>query len=65
MSSGIFCIGNPLAQSNSCHSRCWEELGGSGKCRVHFEVTFDRGTGVGRCQEADWCRGSERRRHSG
>lgn len=65
MSSGIFCIGNPLVQSNSCRSHCWEELEGSGKCRVESELMFDRGTGVGWCQRVGWCRGSERRRHSG
>lgn len=65
MSSGTFCTGTPPAQSSSFHSRCSEELEGSGKCRVALEVMSDRGTGVRLAQEVDCCRGWERRRHSG
>lgn len=65
MSSGIFCTDNPLAQSSSYQSRCWEEWEGSGRRQNEFAMTSDRGGGTGLCQKMDLSRGSVRRRHSG
>lgn len=66
MSSGTVCTGNPLALSSNCHSRCWGELEGTGKCRVGLGGMFDRGREVGPCWGEDYsCRGSGRRRHWG
>lgn len=65
MSSGIFCTGNPLARSSSCHNRCWGESGGSGRCMGEFWATSDRDTGTGLCRRTGWCWGLGRHRRTG